>query len=319
MTRLGELAAEVARHPLLGQVLVLKGGTALNLAFGPPSRLSVDLDFNYTGSETREGMLEQRPEVERAVAIIARAGGYQLQWSRSEQAGRKAYLRYLSTAGTADRIEIDLNYLHRIPLDPPGPMELWQPGGAARPTVMVVGVAELVSGKLIASLDRAAARDLYDVPRLPSIVGDAWVTSHTRSLFVALAGILDHPLHSYGQDRWDRVTDDVVEEQLHPMLAASMRPEAADLREAAWAVVDPLLDLTDTEREYTDRIQTGDLRPDLLFTATRRRHDVPGRDGRGAGSGGEGIAEGSFPGGVHSRGSKSLRSGGKPSRSSPRS
>jgi len=132
VARLGELAAEMARHPLLGQVLALKGGTALNLAFGPPSRLSVDLDFNYIGAEERETMLRQRPDVERAVDAVARAGGYQLQWSRAEHAGRKAYLRYLSTAGTADRIELDLNFLHRVPLGPPGLAELWQPGDADR-------------------------------------------------------------------------------------------------------------------------------------------------------------------------------------------
>ena len=265
VTRLGELAAEVSRHPLLGQVLALKGGTALNLAFGPPSRLSVDLDFNYTGSEVREGMLEQRPDVERAAEAVAKAGGYELQWSPSAHAGRKAYLRYLSTAGTSDRIELDLNFLHRVPLDPPVMAELWQPGDAERPTVKVVGVAELVSGKLLASLDRAAARDLYDVPRLPSIAGDAWSSPRTRSLFVALAGILNHPLHSYGQDRWGRVTDLVVEEQLHPMLAASTRLDAVELRDRAWAVVAPLLELTAAEREYTDRIHLGELRPDLLF------------------------------------------------------
>jgi hypothetical protein len=89
--RPGELAAEIGRHPLLGRVLALKGGTALNLAFGPPSRLSVDLDFNYVGAEEREGMLEQRPDVERSVDAVARAGGYQLQWSRAEHAGRKAW------------------------------------------------------------------------------------------------------------------------------------------------------------------------------------------------------------------------------------
>jgi hypothetical protein len=49
------------------------------------------------------------------------------------------------------------------------------------------------------------------------------------------------------------------------MLAESARPRAADMREAAWAVVDPLLRLTPAEREYTDRIQVGELRPDLLF------------------------------------------------------
>ena len=265
VTRLGELAAEVGRHPLLGQVLALKGGTALNLAFGPPSRLSVDLDFNYVGAEDREKMLGQRPEVERAAASVAAAGGYRLQWSRSEHAGRKAYLRYLSTAGIADRIEVDLNFLHRVPLDPAITAELWQPGDAERPTVKVVGIADLVSGKLLASLDRAVPRDLYDVPRLPSIAGESWGVPRTRSLFVALAGTLTHPVHSYRPDRWERVTDRVVEEQLHPMLQGSVRPKAADLRDAAWAVVSPLLELTPAEREYTDRIQVGELRPDLLF------------------------------------------------------
>lgn len=265
VTRLGELAAEVGRHPLLGRVLALKGGTALNLAFGPPSRLSVDLDFNYVGAEGREGMLEQRPDVERAAAAVAAAGGYQLQWSRPEHAGRKAYLRYVSSAGTADRVELDLNFLHRVPLDPPITRELWQPGDAERPTVKVAGIADLVSGKVLASLDRAMPRDLYDVPRLPSLAGDSWGVPRTRSLFMALAGMLDHAVDSYRLDRWDRVTDRAVEEQLHPMLQHSVTPSAADLRDAAWAVVGPLLELTPAEREYTDRIQVGELHPELLF------------------------------------------------------
>ena len=46
VVRLGEMGGDVARHPFLGNVLALKGGTALNLCFGPPKRLSVDLDFN---------------------------------------------------------------------------------------------------------------------------------------------------------------------------------------------------------------------------------------------------------------------------------
>lgn len=54
--RLGELAADVGRHPLLSRVLILKGGTALNLMFGPPARLSVDLDFNYIGQEDPAAM-----------------------------------------------------------------------------------------------------------------------------------------------------------------------------------------------------------------------------------------------------------------------
>jgi len=263
--RLGELAAELSRHPLLGTVLVLKGGTALNLCFGPPPRLSVDLDVNYVGAEDRDTMLEQRPLVEQAIEAVARAQKYRLQRSRAEHAGRKAYLGYTSTSGVADRIELDLNFLHRVPLDQAFAAQLWQPGDADQPDVMVVGMAELITGKLCAALDRAAPRDLYDVPRLPSIAGSAWQSPRLRSVFVALAGVLDHPVHSYSAERWRRVTDRAVEEQLHLNLTAGDRPSAAELREGAWAVVEPLIDLSPAEREYTDRLQAGDLRPDLLF------------------------------------------------------
>jgi predicted nucleotidyltransferase component of viral defense system len=267
VVRLGEFAGEVARHPLLGSVLVLKGGTALNLCFGPPARLSVDLDFNFVGSEGREEMMEMRPLVERSLESLARGRGYELQWSRAAHAGRKAYLRYLSSAGVQDRIEVDLNFLHRVALDPPIPAELWQPADAERPSLSVVGLGELVAGKLCALLDRGAPRDLFDASRLPKVVGTGWGSSRVRSLFVAFAGTLNHPVHTYGPDRWQRVDDRAVEEQLHPTLAQHRRPTGQELREAAWTVIEPLLALEPGEREYTDRLQVGDLRPELLFPA----------------------------------------------------
>jgi hypothetical protein len=62
--RLGEFAADLFHHPFLGNVLTLKGGTVLNLCFGPPKRLSVDLDFIYVGHPEREIMLKERPKIE---------------------------------------------------------------------------------------------------------------------------------------------------------------------------------------------------------------------------------------------------------------
>ena len=81
--RLGEVAAAVARHPLLSRVLALKGGSALNLFSGPPPRLSVDLDFNYIGALDRQAMLRARPAVERAVESIAR----ELQYTMPRSTG----------------------------------------------------------------------------------------------------------------------------------------------------------------------------------------------------------------------------------------
>ncbi len=85
--RLGEFAADVGRHPLLSRALALKGGTALNLMFGSPARLSVDLDFNYIGQEDRAGMQADRLEVERAIVIIGEGQGYRVQRSRDAHAG----------------------------------------------------------------------------------------------------------------------------------------------------------------------------------------------------------------------------------------
>jgi len=116
VVRLGEIAADIVRHPFLGRVLALKGGTALNLCFGPPRRLSVDLDFNYVGHLERDKMLADRPRVEEALIQLSVRKAYRIQKSADAFAGRKIYLVYRSVTGQNDRIEVDLNYLFRMPV-----------------------------------------------------------------------------------------------------------------------------------------------------------------------------------------------------------
>lgn len=264
--RLGDLLAEFSRNPLLRDALLLKGGTALNLCFGPPRRLSVDLDFNYARVEGREQMLADRPQVEHAIRRIADTRAYQVQVSRDEHAGRKLFLGYQAATGTADRIEVDVNYLHRVPLASPIGKTCWQPGRYAAPQARLVGMEELAAGKLCALLDRAAPRDLYDAVRLPGLAREVWDTPRFRGVFVALAGTLPHPLHSYTEARLARASDAAIREQLYPMLGGGEAlPSASGLREAAWAVVAPLLRPTNGEREFTDRLQVGELRADFLF------------------------------------------------------
>ncbi len=264
--RLGGLLTEIGRHPLLGPSLLLKGGTALNLCFGPPSRLSVDLDFNYVRFEDRERMLQDRVDIQAALWRVAQAGGYRVQESSDEHAGRKYYLGYASAAGTPDRIEVDLNYLHRIPLAEPIRVECWQPGDLERPTVACVGTIELVGGKVCALLDRSAPRDLFDVTRLPDIAGAAWTSTALHGTFIALAGVLPHPVHTYGRDRLARIADRDIEQYLAPMLADGVLPESADaLKDAAWRAVEHLTRLTPAQREFTDRLQAGEIAAALLF------------------------------------------------------
>jgi len=265
VARLGELAVEIGRHPLLAESLALKGGTALNLLAGVPPRLSVDLDFNVIGALEREEMLRIRPEIEAAVERIGRALGYRLQLSREAHAGRKIHLGYADLFGAPNRIEVDLNFLNRQALLEPIELPLWQPAGAPRPRVRSMALEEIAAGKLCALLDRAAARDLFDAPSLPLRLGEAWRGSRFRRLFVATAGVLPRALDTYDRSRLERLSPALVEMQLRPVVPDDALPTVEDLRESAWQVVAPFVALDEAETEFTKRLQRGELVPELLF------------------------------------------------------
>ena len=267
--RLIGLVDDIARHPRLSRVLALKGGTALNLGFGPPSRLSVDLDYNYIGFAGREEMLRERPELEQALQRIIRVQGFGLQLSADAHAGRKMYLGYQSVFGGAERIEIDINYQYRIPLVRPMRLRLWRPDGARSQSCLAVGLEELCAGKLCALVDRVHPRDCYDAIHFPRFA-DSSTRLRVRRLFIALAASLPHPLQTYNRQRLNRVTQRVVASELHPMLSGKERPRASELRRGALRVVGAYLKLSAAEREFSRRIQAGDLRPDLLFPRDSR-------------------------------------------------
>ena len=80
-------------HPFLRGKLALKGGTALNLFLFDMPRLSVDIDLNYVGAETREAMLEERPRIEEAMQAVFRREDFEIRFVPQGYAGGKWPLR----------------------------------------------------------------------------------------------------------------------------------------------------------------------------------------------------------------------------------
>lgn len=241
-------------------------GTALNLCFGSPKRLSVDLDFNYTGHCDREKMLADRPQIEQAVGELARRKGYRAQQSKDAFAGRKIYLIYKSILGPEERIEVDINFLFRVPIAGTEQGELWQPGDLDRPKVRTVSLQEIVVGKMLATLDRGAARDVWDLANLPEPAKEVKGQPSFRAWFIALAAVLDHPLPTYKLSRFKSlVTERDLSEHLVPMLGASASIRTDDLIPQAWAVLSDFMVLSPNEAEYITSIERGELRPELLF------------------------------------------------------
>ncbi|MDE2716250.1 MAG: nucleotidyl transferase AbiEii/AbiGii toxin family protein, partial [Chloroflexota bacterium] len=114
---LGLLEA-IQRHPFLRGKLALKGGTALNLFVFDVPRLSVDIDLNYVGAAGREAMLAERPQLEEALGAVFAREELSSRQITAEHAGGKWVLRYLASSGQTGRIDVDINYMYRVPLWP---------------------------------------------------------------------------------------------------------------------------------------------------------------------------------------------------------
>lgn len=109
----------ICRHPFLANRVALKGGTALDLFLFDLPRLSVDIDFNYIGAANREAMEQERPSVLAAIRAAAREG-YTITREPTDHAGGKFQLRYESELIDAGNLELDINFMLRVPLWPVG-------------------------------------------------------------------------------------------------------------------------------------------------------------------------------------------------------
>ena len=208
----------IRSHPFLRGKLALKGGTALNLFVFDVPRLSVDIDLNYVGTESRLAMLEERPRLEDALQAVFSREDFTIRRMPSEHAGGKWSLRYPTAAGQSGRIDVDVNYMYRVPLWPVCHMDSHQVGSWLATDIPVVDIHELAAGKLAALLSRRRARDLFDCRQIFSL--DTLDMSRLRTAFVAY-GAMNR------RDWRTAATDDVafdpreLSSQLLPSLPAS--------------------------------------------------------------------------------------------------
>ena len=159
--RLLDLINEMMNIEFLRDRLALKGGTAINLFHSNTlPRLSVDLDFNYIGTTDRQTVLNEREQMNEVLSVLCKKKQYRIKRNPSSHAGGKLVLIYDSLLNQKGRLELDLNYLYRVPL---WPLQWHSSADWLYPCeVPVLDIHELAAGKLHALLSRRASRDLFD-------------------------------------------------------------------------------------------------------------------------------------------------------------
>jgi predicted nucleotidyltransferase component of viral defense system len=256
-------------HPFLKGRLALKGGTALNLFLFDLPRLSIDIDLNYIGSPTLDVMHEERPMVEKALRAVFGREGFNVRRFPDEHAGGKWSLRYKSAVGKGGDLEIDLNFMFRIPLWPVVAQDSRPVGSFQVQNVPVLGVHEIAGGKLAALFARHAARDLFDTHQL--LARGSLDKERLRLAFV-LYGAMN-------RKDWRTVSIDnlkfdagEIENQLFPLLKREFastigRPAelAKQLFEECRGFFKIILPFSERELEFLDRLlDHGEIAPSLL-------------------------------------------------------
>jgi predicted nucleotidyltransferase component of viral defense system len=258
-------------HPFLKEKLVLKGGTALNLFIFDVPRLSVDIDLNYVGAEDRDGMLAERPKVEQAVQAVFAREGFTVRRMPEEHAGGKWALRYENAPGRSGNLEVDINFMFRVPLWPvttrdSHPIGTWRATG-----ISVLDHHELAAGKLAALLARRQARDLFDSHRILRM--DDLDPHRLRIGFVVYGAMNRKDWRTVSSEDVDFDAMDLAR-QLVPTLrvnAAEVQAESTEYgARLVWECREGLsavLPFTDSERAFLDLLLDRGVNDPALLTA----------------------------------------------------
>jgi len=245
--------------------LALKGGTALNLAYLGLARLSVDLDFNYVGAIDKEAAIAERPSLEQQVERTVAGLAYGVRRIRDSYASTTWALHYATVFGGPDALRLDINYLHRVPLF--GTRELRTSPLGDEPSIALVCVSpeELMGGKIMALVERGAARDLFDAYRFARSPIRELDAKNFRIGFLVLLATLPTEVRALeARSVLDAVTEGDVRTNLAPMLR---RDEPVD-RNAMVVVVEPmlkgLLAWSTGERAFVDAVTVGRIEPEHL-------------------------------------------------------
>jgi predicted nucleotidyltransferase component of viral defense system len=274
--RLLDLLQEIAHDSVLADRLVLKGGTALNVFHLGLDRLSVDIDLNYVGALDLAVMEAERPTVDAALNRLLVSQGYGIRRQPDEHAGGKWIGRYASALGGNGTLEVDVNYMARQPLFGAARMNSVPLGDMRATDVLVLDIHEIVAGKLVALIDRHAARDLFDARRILSIDGLDW--SRIKAAILALG--------ASGRRDWRTMSVDAIKgdpRELRQKLAICLPRDRFAGKGDVDAWVDEtvalcrerfafLFALTANESEFLDGVlDRGEINADLLDVAPEVR------------------------------------------------
>jgi len=267
--RLKAILAFFNEQELIKEHLLLKGGTAINLAVFELPRLSVDIDMDYIPNDSREDMLLMREQISNIIKEYMSCEGYQLSSASRFSHSLDAYhFQYQNTGGNRDMIKIEINYSLRAHIFEPVTLRMRPEVFNDGSTIQMLAPMEILAAKGNALISRAAARDLYDWGNLIA----AGLFEEERDLFrkcfafyTTISSEKGSVNHSFDVSAIDTLTFVKIRRDLFPVLSRKDHFNLEERKNQAKKYISNLMRLTESEQEYMERFIAGEYHPELLF------------------------------------------------------
>jgi len=240
---------EIEEHPILKENLILKGGTALNFIFFPISRLSIDLDFDYTGKTSKEQMMRHRNDIEIEIKKISSQLNYTLRDRGSSYIISRQSLQYKTIRNTKDHIKIEINYLDRIPLGDKKHKIFPSVFPDIRPfSITTYSLEELTAQKTIACLNRSEPRDLYDLYILSKQKISIEKIQTYATIYLCMSKIKN-------KTNTIKIKDfdlDKIQQELQQFIRKSERLDSNKIREKATIFLEKIINFNEKQRKFIE-------------------------------------------------------------------
>lgn len=266
--RLADILEYINTDPILKGELALKGGTAINLTIFNLPRLSVDIDLDYLGNDSREEMLQNRLIINTALAKFMELNGYRLSPKTKTPHSLDSWIyEYVNCGGNKDTIKIEINYSLRAHILPVQEMKIITEHFESEYRLNCLNALEIFGSKINALISRAAARDLYDVYNMVRFgLFDESEEQLLRKCVVFYAAISAKEINkSFDTKAIDSITKYKIRTDLFPVLTKHDLFELDSAKKTVKEYISKLMVLTPQEQEFLESFEAKEYNPELLF------------------------------------------------------
>jgi predicted nucleotidyltransferase component of viral defense system len=266
--RLADVLAFFERDPLLSHTLVLKGGTAINLTIFSLPRLSVDIDLDFAENLPRDKTLEQRQHISERIEKHMAASGYVLSpKTRTHHALDSYVYEYINAGNMKDNLKIEINYMMRTHVLPLSRRPVSLPWLENDMTVLCLDPTEIFASKIVALINRAAPRDLYDIHLMQAnrLFNDTQMSLLRKCvmLYCAIGSKTLQEAITFGV--LNQMSQFRIKTDLAPVLRQGDFFDLHKTREAVVRFLEKSLVPDKSEAQFWDEFRQNRYKPELLF------------------------------------------------------